>query len=323
MNKTETTKGKGGCLSAALVLLILAVSALVLLPLLWILPQRQSADTEAAAAAETLCETVTPAPQADEAPPPSVIPVYDPYMTGDEGWVTANGKLYYLQGGGPVTGLRLIDGKYCFFDEHGIKAEAVGVDVSTYNEEIDWESVRAQGIEFAIIRVGGRGWTSGNIYGDLRCEAYLHGAQRAGLRIGVYFYSTAVNEAEAAAEAEEVLRVLNGRPLALPVYCDTERSGEFPDGRADGLSAAERTRVVQSFCRRIENAGYRAGVYSGRYFFMSSLDLEALSRYELWMASYTSDGMPPFFGRSYRIWQFTDRGNVDGIRCGADMNVMF
>ena len=256
---------------------------------------------------------------ADEDP----IPHYDPSMRGDEGWVQANGALYYLEGGGPVTGLRLIGGKYYFFDERGVKAATVGIDVSTYNEEIDWERVRQQGIGFAIIRLGGRGWTSGKIYPDLRCGAYLRGAKKVGLRVGAYFYSTARNEAEAASEADAVLKVLGGLPLELPVFIDLELSGEYPKGRADSLSAAERSAVGEAFCSRIESAGYRAGVYSGQYYFHSSLDPKALSRYALWIASYTNDGFPPRFRVPYGLWQFTDRGSVDGVRSRVDMNVLF
>lgn len=259
-------------------------------------------------------------------PDPSVtaaVPQYDPDKSGSEGWVRANGELYYLQDGYAVTGLHLIDGKYSYFDGNGVKSAAVGVDVSTYNENIDWDRVKAQGIDFAIIRVGGRGWTSGNIYSDLRCEGYLRGARRAGLRIGAYFYSTAICEAEAVKEADAVLAVLRGRRLDLPVFYDVEFSGEFPEGRADRLSADQRTRNAQAFCRRIESAGYRAGVYSGRYFFQASINRQPLAPFCLWMANYTRDGMPPAGARDYQLWQFSDRRNVDGICCGVDMNVLF
>ena len=257
----------------------------------------------------------------DDAAP--AIVQYDSASGISEGWVRANGELYYLRDGYAVTGLQLIDGKYSYFDENGVRAAAVGVDVSTYNEEIDWERVKAQGVDFAIIRVGGRGWTSGSIYSDLRCEAYLHGARKAGLRIGAYFYSTAVCEAEAVREADAALAVLRGRKLDLPIFYDVEFSGEYPEGRADRLSAGQRTQNARAFCRRVESAGYRAGVYSGRYFYAASIDRMPLASFCLWMANYTRDGLPPADARDYRFWQFSDRKLVDGIRCGVDMNVLF
>ena len=311
--KTEPKDGKSRLLPA----LLAAALVLALLSAYFLLPSRP--ETEPALAAAEAEEETEAVIVADDDP----IPHYDPSMRGDEGWVQANGNLFYLQGGGPVTGLRLIDGKYYYFDDKGVKAAAVGIDVSTYNEEIDWELVREQGIGFVIIRVGGRGWSSGSIYADLRCEAYLRGAKKAGLRVGAYFYSTALNEAEAVREAEAALDVLAGLPLELPVFIDVELSGEYPKGRADTLSVAQRSAVADAFCRRIESAGYRAGVYSGKYYFHSSLDPRALSGYTLWLASYTKDRMPPRFREAYSLWQFTDRGVVDGVRSPVDMDVLF
>ena len=316
MKTMENGKKEKRWLPALLIVLSLGIAAAVLLPLLWFIPARELSKIDAVVIVEEAESVETPVPK-------ETVPPYDPALGDYTGWVTANGDLFYLRNGVAVTGLQRIDGRYCYFDARGVKAAAVGVDVSTYNENIDWERAKAQGIDFAIIRVGGRGWTSGGIYADLRCEAYLRGADKAGLQLGVYFYSTAINEAEAVAEADYVLRVLKGRQLALPVFYDVEMSGEFPKGRADQLSSAERTKIALAFCQRIESAGYEAGVYSGRYFFMRSIDRKAMSRYTLWLAAYTKDGMPPDFALDYRLWQFTDRGNVDGILCGTDMNVMF
>lgn len=301
-------------LLAAALLLLALTAALLLRQRTQVLPPPEEPEAEEEEA------VIVP----DEEPPAvTPIPHYDPSMTGEEGWVQADGKIFYLRGGGAVTGLRRIDGKYCYFDQNGVKAAAVGVDVSTYNEVIDWERARAQGIEFAIIRVGGRGWTSGSIYGDLRAEGYLRGARKAGIKTGVFFYSTAVTEAEAAQEADAVIRVLRGRKLDLPVFYDVELSGEFPKGRADRLSATERTRLVQVFCQRIRAAGYEPGVYSGQYFYQYSLHFRPLSSFCIWMANYTADGFPPSFKGEYSLWQFTDRGDVDGIYTGVDMSVLF
>ncbi len=305
-----------------LVLLCLTLAVLGGIAVTILLQQEAPTPLQTAETAEPQNEGLAVVIPADT-PEPGEIPHYDPSMRGDEGWVTADGKLFYLQGGGAVTGLRLIDGKYCYFDRSGVKAEALGVDVSTYNENIDWDRVREQGIGFAIIRTGGRGWTSGSIYDDVRFERYLRDAQEAGMQIGVYFYSTAINEQEAAEEANAVLGALQGRALDLPIYYDVELSGEFPKGRADGLSTGERTKNALAFCRTVESAGYRAGIYAGQYFYLDSINYQPLSRFEIWMASYTNEGLPPLSARGYRIWQFTDRGNVDGISGGVDMNVMF
>ena len=312
-------------LSYLLIVLILLIAGAVLIPLLVLVPMQHSATAPGTENTDLISEPQPATEQAasDSVPAAAEIPLYDPSMGDYEGWVRANGELYYLRNGGALVGLQLIEGKYYYFDAHGVKAEAVGVDVSTYSENVDWDRVREQGIGFAVIRVGGRGWTSGSIYGDLRCEGYLRGARKAGLKLGVYFYSTAISEAEAVQEADAVLRVLDGRRLDLPVYVDVERSGEYPRGRADRLNAAERSRAAAVFCERIRSAGYEAGVYSGRYYYMTSLLPAALSRYSVWLAHYTADGLPPPYERIYDIWQYTESGNVDGICCGTDMNVLF
>ena len=249
-------------------------------------------------------------------------PVTDPFY----GWQREGDSLYYVnQDGQCLTGLQRVDGKWHYFAPDGTKARSLGVDVSYYNEDVDWRAVRSQGIDFAIVRVGGRGWTYGLIYGDARCRQYLHNAREAGLQVGVYFYSTAGSEREAAEEARAVLRVLGGQTLDLPVFIDVEESGEYPRGRADLLSREERTRVVSAFCRVIEVGGYEAGIYSGQYFFNTRLYCDSLGDRMIWIANYSASeqGRVPRFGRGYTIWQFTDRGKVKGITGRTDMNVIF
>ena len=252
----------------------------------------------------------------------------EPFAVTDPvyGWQRDGENVYYVnQDGRCLTGLRLVDGKWYYFAPDGTKAEALGVDVSYYNEDVDWRAVRAQGIDFAIVRVGGRGWTYGVIYGDARSRQYLHNAREAGLRVGVYFYSTAGSEREAAEEARAVLAVLDGQQLDLPVFIDVEESGEYPYGRSDLLDRETRTNTVLAFCRVIEAAGYEAGIYSGQYFYNTQLYLEGFGDRMIWIANYSASerGRVPGFGGRYQIWQFTDRGKVKGISGYTDMNVIF
>lgn len=104
---------------------------------------------------------------------------------------------YYDSQGQKVTGLKKIDGRIYYFDQNGVRAQSVGIDVSFYNKDINWQAVKAQGIDFAIIRLGGRTWRTGELYDDSMTQEYLREARAAGLRIGAYFYSTAVNNVEA------------------------------------------------------------------------------------------------------------------------------
>lgn len=277
--------------------------------------------------------TVEPIAEAQEEPQSfrlrlEPVSTAEPFAVTDAvyGWQRDGEGVYYVnQDGRCLTGLQRVNGKWYYFAPDGLKARALGVDVSYYNEDVNWREVRAQGMDFAIVRVGGRGWTYGVIYDDTRCRQYLHNAREAGLQVGVYFYSTAGSEREAAEEARAVLAVLDGQTLDLPVFIDVEESGEYPDGRADRLGRGERTRIVSAFFRVIEAAGYEAGIYSGQYFFNTQLYRKGLGDRMIWIANYSVSerGQIPGFGGGYTIWQFTDRGKVKGITGHTDLNVIF
>lgn len=221
------------------------------------------------------------------------------------------------------TGLNNVSGKLYFQTSTGEIASSIGIDVSTFNRYIDWEELRDAGIDFAILRIGGRGWGSGHIYTDRRFQEFYSAAQDAGLQIGVYFYSTATNVTEAVAEAEYVLSVLHGAPLDMPVYLDIEYSGDYPNGRADRLCKAVRTEIINAFSSTIRHSGYKSGVYSGAYYITHELDLRSLSQNSLWIANYTQNSALPDVGYSYDIWQYTESGSIRGIFGTVDVNVIF
>jgi GH25 family lysozyme M1 (1,4-beta-N-acetylmuramidase) len=241
------------------------------------------------------------------------------------GWRDIAGNTYYYDSNGiAVTGLQTINGKLYFFDQYGVKAKALGVDVSSYNNFINWPAVAAQGIDYAIIRAGSRGWETGTIYDDSWFELNLTSAKAAGLKLGVYFYSTATTPLEAEDEALYVIECLNGTKLDLPIYIDVEYSGDYPNGRADKLSSERRSQIIDSFCTTVENNGYEAGVYSSQSYFMYNLSVDYLTqRYSIWLASYTRAAILPSFQWNYDIWQFTDNGKVNGITGTVDMNAWF
>lgn len=245
-------------------------------------------------------------------------------LSGGPGWRRENGKIYYIDDrGNYAVGLKKIDGKLHYFNERGEKASSLGVDVSCFNGIVNYPTVKAQGIDFVIARIGGRGWESGLMYTDSMALDHIRGAKAAGLKVGVYFYSTAVNAAEAIQEASLVIARLAGLSLDLPVYIDMEYSGSFPTGRADTLSPAQRIEIINAFGRTLENCGYMTGIYSSESLLRTSLDHNYLSRYCVWMANYTENNALPSYPYDYHIWQFTDRGVVEGMGGNVDLNVIF
>ena len=210
-----------------------------------------------------------------------------------------------------------------YYDYYGRQAVRIGVDVSFYNNQVDWEALKMQGIDFAIIRLGGRGWGTGQIYDDRQTQWNLIAAHDAGLDVGAYFYSTAVNATEAVEEAEASLMKLNGMALQLPLFIDMETSGDYPNGRSDTLTAGRRAEIADAFCRTVKAAGYQAGIYAGQGFFKYDLDTETMDYLPIWLASYTVENLLPDYDRRYDLWQYTDSGYVGGIDGPVDMTAVF
>ena len=239
------------------------------------------------------------------------------------GWQYATNKLPIrsiesLQGVQISAGVRYkFDGNGKFEGEVVVSGKFKGVDVSKYQGNINWNQVKASGVEFAIIRVGYRGYGSGALVEDPTFRQNIRGATAAGLKVGLYFYSQAVNEAEAAEEASMVLRLCSGYNISFPIYFDTEKvAGDT--GRADNISRSQRTANAVTFCDIIRNAGYRAGVYSYASWFYNQLNIANLTQYSIWIAQYR-DNLT--FDYNYDIWQYTSSGQVPGIPARVDMNV--
>ena len=220
-------------------------------------------------------------------------------------------------------GLNTDNGMLFYTDEYGKYASELGIDVSFYNNNIDWKAVKQNGIDFVIVRLGGRGWGSGLRYHDSKTLQYLRGARDAGLKIGAYYYSTAKNQNEAREEASDALAVINGFKLDLPIYIDMEYSGDYPDGRADLISPAQKADIADAFIDQIEDAGYRGGIYSAQSIFQYDYDYPAVSCFPVWLASYTNNNQLPGFAGNYDLWQFTDAAQIGGVDGPVDLNVKF
>ena len=199
-----------------------------------------------------------------------------------------------------------------------IYTSKAGIDVSTYQKEIDFDKVKKSGIDFVMIRIGYRAVKSGKIHKDELFEEHYRGAKEAGLDIGVYFYSEAINSKEAKEEAKFVIRNLRGKDITYPVAFDMEDGRE--DDRHESLSNKERTVIADVFCYVIQNNGYEPIIYSYPNWIYKKIDYTKLTKYNMWLAHYTDFSNYPFH---YLIWQYTDKGKVDGVKGKVDRDIMF
>lgn len=276
----------------------------------------------------------TPAPTPKPAPAPTPEPEGNSVVVVGvkTGWQEEDdGVCFYDASGKRVTGLKEIDGKLCYFNDAGVKARAVGIDVSYFNGAIDWNAVKAHGVDFVIVRLAGRTWGGGVLFEDEYSYRFVNGAGRylqearaAGLQIGAYVWSSAINTDEAVEEANLALRILGGMSLDLPLYIDMEYSGNYPNGRADRLTVQQRSEIVQAFCSTVSGGGYRPGVYAGQNYWKAALSYGACSGYSIWMASYTAgQRMPTDFPWPYNVWQCSSSAYVRGVYGACDLNIIF
>jgi len=193
-----------------------------------------------------------------------------------------------------------------------------GIDVSKWNKDIDWEKVKEAGVEFVIIRCGYRGSTTGSLVIDPYFEKNIKGAQAAGLNVGIYFFTQAVTDVEAVEEASMVLSLIKNYHITYPVFIDTEGAGGT--GRADNLNVEKRTLVCKAFCDTIESGGYNAGVYASKNWYNNRLNVEELEDYIIWLAEYRE---APTYEGYYDMWQYTSKGQIDGIEGNVDLNVSY
>ncbi len=237
------------------------------------------------------------------------------------GWRTDNGKTYYYDPTThtPVTGIQCIDNKLCYFDASGVQQQATfGIDVSKYQSNIDWAAVKNAGVQFVIIRIGYRGYGSGALVQDPKFEEHFTNARNAGLRVGIYCFSQAVNENEAREEAQACVYVLNGRKLDYPIYFDTEASGAG-NGRADGLGVTDRTKCAVAFCEEVKALGYQPGVYASTTWFRKRLDMSQLTQYSIWNAHYGVASSPI----ACNMWQGTHTARIPGYGGQIDVNISY
>ncbi len=237
------------------------------------------------------------------------------------GWQTIDGATYFFdKNGNKVTGRQVIQGAEYKFNDNGVLDTGsghMGIDVSKWNGGIDWKAVKNSGVSYVIIRCGYRGSTTGALIEDPKFRSNIQGAQNAGLKVGVYFFTQAVNEVEAVEEASMVLSLIKGYNISYPVFLDVEAS----NGRGDAISADTRTAVCRAFCQTIQNSGYKAGIYANKTWFTSYMNTPSLTGYKIWLAQYAA--APSYTRTKYDMWQYSSKGKVSGISGNVDMNISY
>lgn len=213
--------------------------------------------------------------------------------------VTRNGKKFYL--------------------ENGAVTSEFGIDVSAHQKEIDWQRVKQSGVDFAILRIGYRTYGGGDINADAKFLDNYRGATAAGIKVGAYFFSQAVSEEEAIAEAQFVVQQLDGMTLDYPVIYDWELIYD-DTARTDNVPCDALTNSCIAFCDVIEAAGFHPMIYQNKRTTLFKLDLPRLQDYDFWLAEYSTE---PTYYYDFDIWQYSCKGSVPGIEGDVDLNISF
>lgn len=207
--------------------------------------------------------------------------------------------------------------------EEGVDIEIgcnLGIDVSSFNEKIDWTKVQESGIEFAMIRCGYRGRVSGELIEDAYFRQNVEDAIAVGMKVGVYFTSAAIDEKEAVEEASMAVKLCKEYAISYPIFIlqESSRGEDGVDGRADTLDAFDRTVICQAFCETVEHEGYRAGVHASKSWLEEELRMNALTKYYTYLAEYRK---APDYQSAYTFWKYTQDGWIEGVTGRVDLVV--
>lgn len=286
---------------------------------------KEAQDSKAQAVADARAEILNGIKAGLSTGDETMVEVLRPYYP-DEIVVVSNGKFNFV----PINqelkkndykeeNLQIQEnGEYLYIENDEVVSHK-GIDVSRFQGDIDWKAVAADGVEFAFIRVGNRGYGTGKLVEDDKFEKNVEGALAAGIHTGVYIYSQAISEEEIREEAQFVLEKLKGYEIDGPVVFDVEKTADS-SGRMNQISLEERTNLTLLFCQTIEQAGYKPMIYHNIEMGALMIDVETLEQYDKWLAYYNDDMYYPY---AYSIWQYTDKGKVNGIKGNVDMNISF
>ncbi len=194
-----------------------------------------------------------------------------------------------------------------------------GIDVSDHQGKIDWARVKKAGIDFAMIRCGYRGYSTGLLNQDDYYEENITQALNNNLKVGVYWISQAIKVSEANEEAEYVLTLIRNHQISGPIAFDMEEV-EGRSERINNLTLNQRTKIALAFCDKIINAGYETMIYGNDSWLQSAFKLSKITQYPIWYAGYLAQ---PGIAYQFKMWQYTSSGTIDGINGYVDLNLWF
>ncbi|MBQ7584295.1 MAG: glycoside hydrolase family 25 protein [Lachnospiraceae bacterium] len=211
----------------------------------------------------------------------------------------------------------VVSGNRLVYSQGGRNVSHFGIDVSKYNGTISWNRVKKQGVEFALIRIGARGYSSGSIVLDENYVQNLRGCRENGIDIGAYFFSQAINTTEAMEEANYCVAALSGNAIRYPVIFDSEKI--LNDSyRTENLSSAELTEIFKAFAQVVKAYGYTPMFAGTKEQLAKHVLLEEMREYDIWLLD---PGEKTEYPYRYSIRQYTDRGTLDGISGNVDFNI--
>ncbi len=260
---------------------------------------------------ETTTEEVTTEESKDDGNHIQII-----YDDGSEEWVQINP--YIEKNTYDFTNMVSNDGKMKYYSD-GKKISFLGVDISRYQKDVDFQALKNDGIEFVMIRVGARGYKTGELQMDEYFEQNIKKATEAGLDIGVYFFSQAITQEEAVAEAQLVLDSIKDYEILYPVAYDMEFI-ENDTARVETLTRDERTTMAAAFLNHINNAGYTPMLYGDTEWLVKRIDVAKFNASCIWLAE---EADIPKYPYRYEMWQYTTQGQVNGINGFVDLNISF
>ena len=237
---------------------------------------------------------------------------------GTEEWVTLNPYLkkntYDMTKMEDKAGLKR-------YMENGKKISYVGVDISKQNGDVNFTSMKAAGVDYVMIRLGGRGYGTGQITLDEKFKQNIEGAVAAGLDVGVYFYSQAISQEEAVQELNFVVQNLEPyrANVKYPIAFDMEFVANDA-ARIDNLSKDEKTNIATSFLEGVKNAGYVPMLYGDKEWLIKEVDLARLQSYDVWLAQ---EQELPDYPYQFTMWQYSTEGVVNGVTGDANLNISF